>query len=103
MNLEKRLKELREARGLSVKEVASTLKMSESTYRGYEYGAKLPAHRVPRLCQKLGVTLEEFFNQQGESQDVNEEFRIVVRQLEFGVKRLWSFVESTNLKNDFGN
>jgi transcriptional regulator with XRE-family HTH domain len=101
MRLEKRLRELREARGLSVKEVAANLKMSESTYRGYEYGAKLPAHRVPYLCQKLGVTLEEFFNLQEESKDMNEEFKIVIRQLEFGIKRLWSFVERTNLKNDF--
>jgi transcriptional regulator with XRE-family HTH domain len=63
MTLSKRIKELRNRRGLSVKELSIKLQIPESTYRGYEYGSKLPADLVPALCLYLGLNLEDFYKE----------------------------------------
>ena len=33
-----------------------------STYRGYEYGTRIPSELVPKVCRVFSVTPNEFFN-----------------------------------------
>ena len=62
MEISKKLSDLRKKRNLKVKEMAELLNIPESTYRGYEYGSKLPADLVPGICKITGVSFEEFYN-----------------------------------------
>lgn len=56
-----RLRELREAKGWTRKELASTAGMSESGIRDLELGSRMPAwDTVLKLAAALGVSCEAF-------------------------------------------
>lgn len=61
MELAKRLKELRLAKDLSIKEISDLLEVPESTYRGYEYGVKMPADLVLSLSKNLKISPNDFY------------------------------------------
>lgn len=54
-----RLKRLREARGIKVKEMASRLGVSVSTYRDWEYGRAIKGEPYPKMAEILSVSLQE--------------------------------------------
>jgi transcriptional regulator with XRE-family HTH domain len=55
--MHKRLRRLREARGLSVKEVALRLEVPLTTYREWEYGRAIRGEPYVQLARILGVSL----------------------------------------------
>lgn len=61
MEISKRLQVLRNQSKKTCAEVAEKLGIPESTYRGYEYGSRLPAALMPQICFIFGVNFEEFF------------------------------------------
>ena len=71
VDLTNKLKQWRKTRGLSVREVSEFLNIPESTYRGYEYGSKLPANLVPQVCQLFGLSFDHFFSHMGSGDDNN--------------------------------
>ena len=63
MNLGQALKKVREAKGLSQKEVALSCKMDTAQYSRIEGGKTDPSFSlVMRIAKALGVTLTELFN-----------------------------------------
>lgn len=56
MKLEKRIRHIREKKKMTMKEVARKIGVSVSTYRDWEYGRKIPASRIPKIAEALGVT-----------------------------------------------
>ena len=56
-----RLRELRQARGLTTTQLASMINASEVTVRTWESGKYSPARwNLPRIAEALGVSVEEF-------------------------------------------
>lgn len=55
--LHKRLKRLRTARGLTAKQLASAIRVPESTYREWEYGRTLSGHPFVKIAEALGVSI----------------------------------------------
>lgn len=54
-----RLRELREARGLTQTSLALLVGVAERTYRSWEAGANVPhAANARKLAKRLGVTVE---------------------------------------------
>ena len=54
-----RLRELREARGLTQTSLALLVGVAERTYRSWEAGTNVPtARNARRLARRLGVTVE---------------------------------------------
>ncbi len=54
-----RLRRLRLERGLKIKDVANSLKVSTSTYRDWEYGRSIKGEPYSKLAKILGVSIEE--------------------------------------------
>lgn len=61
MKLDQKLKYHRGLRAKTAQQVADELGIPVSTYRGYEYGARIPADLIPTLCEYFDVTPNEFF------------------------------------------
>ncbi|MBK8201498.1 MAG: helix-turn-helix transcriptional regulator [Bdellovibrionales bacterium] len=57
--LSSRLKRLRQAKGINVKEMASLLGVSVSTYRDWEYGRSIEGEPYPKMAEILSVSLYE--------------------------------------------
>lgn len=70
MEVGKRIKELREMRGLTVNRLANMAGLSQSFLREIELGNKKPTvETLSYFCEALGVSLSEFFS--GESAEIN--------------------------------
>ena len=54
-----RLKRLREAQGLSAKELSEKIKIPLTTYREWEYGRAITGEPYPKLAEVLNVSLHE--------------------------------------------
>jgi len=55
--LGRRMAALRAAQGLSQAELAQALRLKQTTYSGYESGARrLPLDKLPEVCRALGTT-----------------------------------------------
>ena len=62
MKLSDTIRKIREAKGLSQKEVSTALKMDASQYSKIESGKTDPSFTiVTKITKALGVTLPEFF------------------------------------------
>ncbi len=81
-----RLKKYREAKKMSVSEVAKRVGVSQSTYREWEYGRKIKGEPYLRLAETLGVSLNTLLT--GEESKLENEFL----KLEEIVKRLKSLL-----------
>ena len=86
-----RLKRLRRAKGLSVKELALQLKIAETTYREWEYGRAIQGEPYPAIAIALGVGLTELLT--GESPKADELF-VHLSSVETGIKELRRKLES---------
>ena len=53
----KRLKDLRQEKGLSVKDMALKIGVSPSTYREWEYGRQIKGEPYVKIAEALDVTL----------------------------------------------
>ena len=61
-----RLRQLREARGLSLREMAKRAQIPEGRLRAYEYGEKpIPVPELETFAAILDVPLQEFWDQEG--------------------------------------
>ena len=57
VELGRRMAALRAAQGLSQAELAQALGLKQTTYSGYESGARrLPLDKLPEVCRALGTT-----------------------------------------------
>ncbi len=54
-----RLRRLRMAKGLKVKDMALQLEISTSTYRDWEYGRAIKGEPYPKMAEILSVSLTE--------------------------------------------
>ena len=61
MKLSDKLKSHRKKQGKTTQQMADDLGLPVSTYRGYEYGARVPADLIPKMCQLLGITPNQLF------------------------------------------
>lgn len=65
MEVGKRLKELREMRGITVNRLANMAGLSQSFLREIELGNKKPTvETLFYFCEALGVSLSEFFSEE---------------------------------------
>lgn len=64
MNVGIRIKELREAKGLTVNKLANLAGISQSYLRDVELGNKNPTvETLSYFCDALGISLHEFFSE----------------------------------------
>lgn len=86
MNFSKRLKALREKRGITPKEMAENLGVSLSTYRDWEYGRKILGEPYQKIAEALDIGLNELFGNEiksyGEVKNAIDEVRITLNKLE---------------------
>jgi transcriptional regulator with XRE-family HTH domain len=82
MNLGQALKKIREAKGLSQKEVALSCKMDTAQYSRIESGKTDPSFSaVVRICKALGVELSELFRADEVFKEVNSKSRSLMEKL----------------------
>lgn len=59
--MSKKLKRLREARNLTIKETAKLIGVPESTYREWEYGRAIRGEPYLKISRTFNITLDELF------------------------------------------
>lgn len=59
MNIAKKMKQVREARGMTMKETAQQIGVSASTYRDWEYGRKIPVSHATKISEVLSISLSD--------------------------------------------
>jgi transcriptional regulator with XRE-family HTH domain len=84
-NFHTRLRHLRKARGLTMKEFANKIGVPQSTYRDWEYGGTISGQPYIRMALILNVSLYELLD--GKRQRSNRLLNITV-ELESLVKEL---------------
>lgn len=78
MNVAERIKSLREAAGLSKGKLAERAELSATYIGQLEMGIKQPTvETITRICTALGITLAEFFSDNGQPQELPPEVRRV--------------------------
>lgn len=87
----KRLKELREEKGISPKVMAEKLEVSVSTYRDWEYGRKITGEPYVKISEVLNVGLSELF---GRKTSDYSEFKLAISQLKQALTHLEATCES---------
>lgn len=76
MNFSKRLTHFRQQAELSQEQLSNILDIPLSTYRGYEYGTRLPATIIPKVCKAFKIDPNEFFTIcTSEKEGINKELR----------------------------
>lgn len=75
MNWGKLLKEKRESRGISIKEVAERMALKEISIYKTEKSENLNTDTVERYCQAIGVTMRELFEPDRPVRVYNEMFQ----------------------------
>jgi transcriptional regulator with XRE-family HTH domain len=72
MDIAKRLKQIREAKGLTAKEVISAVDMGAAMYSRIENGKTEPSlSTLEKIAKALGVSLSDFFATEDAIADVN--------------------------------
>ncbi|HWU42467.1 MAG TPA: helix-turn-helix transcriptional regulator [Bdellovibrio sp.] len=80
--LNKRLKRLREARGMSVKELARAIEVPESTYREWEYGRGLRVPPFEKIASTLMISTTELLTgRSSDFQKLHEELENLEKEL----------------------
>lgn len=51
------MKQVREDRGMTLKETAQKIGVSTSTYRDWEYGRKVPVSHVTKIAEVLSISV----------------------------------------------
>lgn len=82
MDFSARIRQLREAAGLSQNELARRAGIAQSSLSYLESGAKSPnVETLLRICQALGITLSEFLGDQN-GLDIPPDLRQLLREAE---------------------
>lgn len=82
MDVGKRITKLRTAKGYSVNKLANLSGISQSYLRDVELGNKNPTIEIMSLvCQTLGITLKEFFDDQTVSMIESDQLFAKIYQL----------------------
>ena len=72
MDIAKRIKEIREAKGLTAKEVISAVDMGAAMYSRIENGKTEPSlSTLEKITKALGITLADFFANDDVTTDIN--------------------------------
>lgn len=72
MDIAKRIKQIREAKGLTAKEVISAVDMGAAMYSRIETGKTEPSlSTLEKIAKALGVALSDFFSNEDAVADVN--------------------------------
>lgn len=72
MEVAKKIKQIREAKGLTAKEVISSLGMGAAMYSRIETGKTEPSlSTLEKIAKALGVTLSDFFANEDLKADIN--------------------------------
>ena len=72
MDIAKRIKKIREAKGMTAKEVISTVGMGAAMYSRIETGKTEPSlSTLEKIAKALGVALPDFFTDDDKLADVN--------------------------------
>jgi transcriptional regulator with XRE-family HTH domain len=72
MDIAKRIKQIREAKGLTAKEVISAVDMGAAMYSCIETGKTEPSlSTLEKIAKALGVKLSDFFDANNDFEDVN--------------------------------
>lgn len=61
-SIARKLKELREARNLTIKETAKLIGVPESTYREWEYGRAIRGEPYLKIATAFDISLDELLN-----------------------------------------
>ncbi len=77
--LSKRLKFYRERQGFSIREVAAIVKVSPSTYRGWEFGAEIKGEPYLQLALIYNVSLNQLLA--GKTSDIELQLDIIERAI----------------------
>jgi transcriptional regulator with XRE-family HTH domain len=82
MNIADKIKTVREAKGLSQKEVALNINMDASQYSKIENGKNDPSSStLDKIAQALGVSLSELFASEDIFRDVNSADKTLVEKI----------------------
>jgi transcriptional regulator with XRE-family HTH domain len=72
MDIGKKIKSIREAKGMTAKDVISAVDMGAPMYSRIENGVNEPSlTTLEKIARALGVTLSDFFNNEDKLADVN--------------------------------
>ncbi|MEQ8905143.1 helix-turn-helix transcriptional regulator [Ekhidna sp.] len=83
MNIGERIKKLREARGMTQKEVALSLKMDQSQYSKIEKGKTDPTTTtLDKIAKAIGVEIADFFISNDPLEDVNSIDKSTLQKLQ---------------------
>jgi transcriptional regulator with XRE-family HTH domain len=83
MNIGDRIKKIREAKGLSQKEVALNLSMNPSQYSKIENGKVDPqCSSIEKIANALGVSLADIFTQENSLENINSIDKSIVEKVE---------------------
>ena len=91
MDFNKRLKKLREEKGISPKSMAEQLEVSVSTYRDWEYGRKITGEPYVKISEVLNVGLGELF---GKSVSNYSDFKLALQKVRNSLNQLEETCES---------
>jgi transcriptional regulator with XRE-family HTH domain len=90
--ISQRLKRLREAKGISIKEMANELGIAVTTYREWEYDRSIQGEPYQKIAEILGVGLVELLTGQKPSRTaVIEELEVIEEHLRNLRKHILSF------------
>jgi transcriptional regulator with XRE-family HTH domain len=82
MNISDKIKKVREAKGLSQKEVALMLKMDASQYSRIENGKNDPTtSTMQKIAKTLGVSVADLFNSDEVFSDINSADKTIMEKI----------------------
>ena len=83
MNIGDRIKKIREAKGLSQKEVALNLSMNPSQYSKIENGKVDPqCSSIEKIANALGVSLVDIFTQENSLENINSIDKSIIEKVQ---------------------
>ncbi len=83
MNTGERIKKIREAKGLSQKEVALNLSMNPSQYSKIENGKVDPqCSSIEKIANALGVSLADIFTQENSLENINSIDKSIIEKVQ---------------------
>jgi transcriptional regulator with XRE-family HTH domain len=83
MNIGERIKKIREAKGLSQKEVALNLSMNPSQYSKIENGKVDPqCSSIEKIANALGVSLVDIFTQESNLDNINSIDKSIIEKVQ---------------------
>lgn len=83
MNIGDRIKKIREAKGLSQKEVALNLSMNPSQYSKIENGKVDPqCSSIEKIANALGISLADIFTQENSLENINSIDKSIVEKVQ---------------------